>query len=959
MSVLYVLTHRVHLFLAYLSNPSETSFRSYLTEQSFRHHLSRLDDPTDSDNTESNESPESLSPSSSSSSSSSSNQSTTSTFRSLESGSSAFHFSNRAAVALRTPRHTFHSFGFFTIAAVIPSPTHKVHPSSRHSPSLVPSSASARITSVTSDPDLISVKEAWFIGAFGKWWRGGFVDPAWPPHPTSHSKSDEEGWSSGILNIKALDKLDDYDGLPFPTTTHNSRTPQRSAPPRLRSRDRSSSCLHRSSTPPPLPKSAVLPLHTPKHTQPLATPQSPPSHQRSFPSHYPHSPSSTPCGPSQSFDAIPAVAELTRQLSQARALNLELRNQLSEHTNTATAADAALSAELISVREAKRVEDAIRGELKARTKTLEDSRRAAEAGKRDAERRLLAIQKTKAEAGTRIDKLGEEIRALEAQVREDEAAALAVGEAAAQEELDIRSRVKRRKREVRVAEEVVTALNMRVRELEESIEREGVALVAARERAEALWRERERNKHGFILLKKPQDVWEPIPTAESSLATPALETRMCHELLDPFPTPLEKDSDRERERGSSGTVSTRSSPHLHALSAAPAPSVVGYNPTPQAQLQPTGAPEPLARLAKGYAIFDEDLASLSNPSHVSKFLPPVGPDVDTNSPNHPLPRVPNGGLDGIPAPTAIKEIRPPEEILLETFQSDADAFLDRDWRRRLSIPESVSVVGSNMHGHAFPRIGDDSTEALEPFGTRPPPRHRITSDPMDVQRVWLSRTNSEAVSSLIAGVTPHEVQTRRWWKGAGKERRSTTDGIESRKGLNPDAKVFSFSHKPFLGIPTTSAFDSLNPSTSGFSTSGAASVSGTSSGSDSASTATTTTSNSTPGFFSGLAMRAFVPSPAEREALQRALGGSTNTSLERLPSLSEVGSMPTSPVLTSTQAHTTAASNPLGLPWFDIGPGGSARRSWLRDLGVSVPRPGKIKFSPWGDGDEDGIETDK
>ena len=29
---------------AYLTNPSETSFRTFLTEQAFRHHLSRLDD---------------------------------------------------------------------------------------------------------------------------------------------------------------------------------------------------------------------------------------------------------------------------------------------------------------------------------------------------------------------------------------------------------------------------------------------------------------------------------------------------------------------------------------------------------------------------------------------------------------------------------------------------------------------------------------------------------------------------------------------------------------------------------------------------------------------------------------------------------------------------------------------------------------------------------------------------
>jgi hypothetical protein len=196
MSALYVLTQRIHLLLAYLSNPSETSFRSYLTEQSFRHHLSRLDDPADPDHADSERSKANYHSSSSPSSP---------TCGSLESGSSAFHFSNRAAIALRTPRHAFHSFGFFTIAAVIPNL--KAHPSSRGTSSVV---SSSRNTTGAPDHDLLPFKEAWFVGAFGRWWRGGVVDPAWPPHPSSPSS--EEGWSSGILNIKALDRLEDFKG---------------------------------------------------------------------------------------------------------------------------------------------------------------------------------------------------------------------------------------------------------------------------------------------------------------------------------------------------------------------------------------------------------------------------------------------------------------------------------------------------------------------------------------------------------------------------------------------------------------------------------------------------------------------------------------------------------------------------------------------------------------------------
>ena len=636
------------------------------------------------------------------------------------------------------------------------------------------------------------------------------------------------------------------------------------------------------------------------------------------------------------------MAELTQKINQTRALNLELRNQLSDHTNSATAADTALSTELSNIREAKRIEDVSRGELKARTKTLEDSRRAAEAGKRDAERRLRATQKAKAEAGTQIEKLAEEIRGLEAQVQEDQTAVEAAGEAAAQEELEIHAQVKRCKREVRVAEEVVTALNVRVRELEESVEGERIALATARENAEVLRREQQSLKQTFI-LKRSQDPWEAILTSKPSLATSVLDSGIGYETLDPFPTPLEKGSDRDRDRGSSGTMSSHSSPHLHS------PGAVGVGFGAPSQLQPVGTPEALARRAKGYSIFDEDLATLPHSTLSSNFLPFRDNDADTNV-NHALTLLPNGldqSPDDLPGSTTVRETGATDEPLSKSFQSDNDAFLERDWSRRLSVPESTSAVGSSALDH-----GDESAEAFDLYGM--PPRRRLTSDPMDAQRVWPSRTSSELITSPINVVPPPEARTRWWWPGADKERRSTTDGNEQRKGLNPDAKVFNFSRKPLFGVPPLAPLDSLNPSASSLQVSAAAN------GIDDGTGATATAaSGSTSGFLSGLAMRAFAPSPEEREALQRALGGSTNGSLERLPSLSEVGNMPTSPVPTHEQTHAAVAGHSLGLPWFDANPGATTGRSWLRDLGVSVPRPGKIRFSPWGDSEGDGIEAEK
>ncbi|KAI9571056.1 hypothetical protein HD554DRAFT_2006866, partial [Boletus coccyginus] len=73
------------------------------------------------------------------------------------------------------------------------------------------------------------------------------------------------------------------------------------------------------------------------------------------------------------------------------------------------------------------------------------------------------------------------------------------------------------------------------------------------------------------------------------------------------------------------------------------------------------------------------------------------------------------------------------------------------------------------------------------------------------------------------------------------------------------------------------------------------------------------------------------------EALQWALGGSANTSLECLPSLSDVGSIPSSPA----HAHTEAQGNCIGKK-------DCALPAWLQ----SLPLIRKPNFSPWEDEEE-------
>ena len=82
-------------------------------------------------------------------------------------------------------------------------------------------------------------------------------------------------------------------------------------------------------------------------------------------------------------------------------------------------------------------------------------------------------------------------------------------------------------------------------------------------------------------------------------------------------------------------------------------------------------------------------------------------------------------------------------------------------------------------------------------------------------------------------------------------------------------------------------------------------------------------------------LRAFAPSPAEREVLQKALSSSSNASLERLPSLSAVGSLPSSPTSCLPQHSHSLRDLSSFLP------------TWLK----AFPRSGTVKFSPWEDED--------
>ncbi|KAJ7647396.1 hypothetical protein FB45DRAFT_893333 [Roridomyces roridus] len=820
----------VALVLAYLTNPSENSFRTYLTEQSFRHHLSRLDENSDDQHA----------PARDKHNSSQRRGSTPPSATVPFDHGSPFHFANRASVSLRTPRHVFHSFGIFTVAAIVP----------------------ARADRARRDRDSTIVTDSWFVGVYGRWYRGGVLD-AWYQDVVARS-SDEESWTSGILGMKALDKLNDYEGLPFST----KNLPAARSPPKLRNRDKSSQRLPtaRSSTPPPLPKSASLPLHTPR---PPTTADRP--HTSSSPNHPSQTTEqnrlSSPAlsrSPSTLFDQSPRIAEVLHQISLSKSSVLDLRTQLADFQVSASTAHASLQEEVDSFRDRKRQEDASRSELKSRTKTLDDSKRAAESLKREAEKRLRAAENARDDASQRMEHLDTEITSLQNRLADDQSSVLQ-SQTTSQSEQEIADSLDSKRQEIKVTEDVVAALNLRARELEDKLASERQRLRLARERAELKKQDHSFNHH----LAPASTPWSLAPRNLYDSNAPG-------------------DAVLGRARRSSDPHGTPTSPRPSKLALG---AISNFNNTAA-----LGNVVPGPR-STGYSIFDD------------VFLPPVSGHFSPFG---------DAELRGqVLSPTSQSLI--PSSLITSldsgdgssrSFQSDSDAFMDKDWREASSHRTRSQHTSDSQMSPSFGPVtmsptslhAPTSDAEHDPFEVRV--RGHLLEYPMDSQRASLGlRTVSDAMSPLgdeeLVLPTADKAVSRRWF---------TSTKEKAKKGLNPDAKVFSLPRKA-----APPSYDALNPN-----------------GLGSNMLAASASANHS-------LLRAFAPSPAEREALQRALGGSTNTSLERLPSLSEMGSVPSSPSHVHAVPAAPRVLDNRSLP------------SWLSAL----PRIRKPNFSPWDDEEND------
>lgn len=548
------------------------------------------------------------------------------------------------------------------------------------------------------------------------------------------------------------------------------------------------------------------------------------------------------------FDQSPAIAELLRQITVSRASAHDLRTQLVDFQSISSQQRDLLHQELEQQRERKREEDSSRLELKSKTKNLEDSKRNAESNKRDVDKKLKSAESRRDDAARKIERLHAEISKSKGMMEEDQRW-IRDGDDQKGEAEVLQEQLAHKKMEIKVAEDVVAALNLRAKEMEDRI-------VEERERLKKLVEEAH--------LRRLRQREEPAP--QDDLIWPPFDHSTSMEM----DAPVQMLSPRRK------TISLGSS----------------------------SIPEPKGRSGATVANF----APFDDTPAVDKGMLTPSTLISSSV----IRSISSGGT-------------PSDMELSRSFQSDSDPFIIRsdraclgDWRRNSGGGDGfISSSPTSLNG---PRFFDETPyETTRPgyFDPELRPSQPISVDSMDLQRAFLrlpNRNSSDPLSPAASSPNLTEVPAahppRRWFS------------VKERKALNPQAEEFSLAHHnasthSFLKLPisTTPGFDALNPST-GLTPS-----------------TSTNTPSSTSAPRSSFFYKAFAPSPAERAALGVGVG-----SLERLPSLSDVGSLNTSPV---APAAVPAVVAPAGEGSF------ARSMAWLNAL----PRR-KPKFSPWDDDDE-------
>jgi len=534
----------VFLLIAYFTNPDEASFRTFLTELAFRQHLSRLsgahvdhdelDDETGPQNAARPLDDQHPSKHDSGHKNPSDNSKPPS-----ESSRVVFHFANKVSVTMRTPSYDLRSFGVLTIALVPPAEM-------AISPSLNSAHGQTGQTPKPISWSNPTKHGTCFIGALGRWWLGLEINMQSRQvrvHPQNDDTSEmlessrsrpEDGEPSNPRQDDVPFVKSSKPGFPRRTsTTASSRTKAAlreriSLQTQLAAKREQPALPARPSTPPPLPKSASLPLHA------IRVPPPSPELRRgknSAPNNQPLLPTNTapPLQPQMQAppqDQSPILAELLQQLDAARSATSDLHAQLQEVHAASERTAARLQTEVATARETKKREDEGRAAVKARTKVLDDARRQADSNKREAEKRLKAATARRDSTTNEFEKLDRAVEKMKCLMEGQVMKAKESGEKTKEESAALEAQLLEKKTQLNAAEDDVQVLSARARELESAIaeELEKLEKHKAQKESGPSWPPPLSGKpspQARVSALSPVPLSLPVPIRSSSLDTPS------------------------------------------------------------------------------------------------------------------------------------------------------------------------------------------------------------------------------------------------------------------------------------------------------------------------------------------------------------------------------------------------------------------------------------------------------
>ncbi|CEH14129.1 hypothetical protein CBOM_02005 [Ceraceosorus bombacis] len=510
------------LTIAYWTNPSDASFRTFLADLSLHQHLRQLHEdapPVAPVLALSSEKQDDIG----------SDALDELSIRAAEQQTSphVITFANRISISLRTPPYRRRDLGLFTVVSVTHVPTDGHRGSSNFS---------ARRPGADGKVDCAHCgtrhvagplqQKSWFVGAFGRWF-GGTLSCALESRldradraeradggSASTASSGQTDDDYGVLGMLAHDEAratpddsptrDEYEaGEPASpliesaaekqTTTledEHSEKPGASTRP---SKSRRKKHLQRPRPSQPLPtKEAVVSDlkasaepgkrsdHDTRASRVTPTANTPRDAQASSPA---IKCSETSAIMNKVGAASPALLALAQQLATSNSAAAELQAALDQiHANSGTTREQ-LQAQLDELRERKREEDGTRLDLRGRMRGLDDSRRQADNSKRDAERRLKAAVGLREAIEGRIEARRKDVAALH---KRETASARRVSENQrhlAEKALEVEQESSEKAKAEEDAVRDIEELRERLRHLEKRLSEEEANLQACKEQA--------------------------------------------------------------------------------------------------------------------------------------------------------------------------------------------------------------------------------------------------------------------------------------------------------------------------------------------------------------------------------------------------------------------------------------------------------------------------------------------